>query len=128
MLLEKHLCENSVDQVCIYFPDPWPNAGRDIGRRVVRHDILHMISAILRRNGRLHIVTDSADYAAHTESVMEQACRCGFWSQLSSVKYEAGVREGGWNTRPITKYELKAKSEGRPVWDYVYLYNRSLHA
>lgn len=36
MLLDTSLREKCLDEVCIFFPDPWPNTERDGERRVVR--------------------------------------------------------------------------------------------
>jgi tRNA (guanine-N7-)-methyltransferase len=36
MLLETYLTDRCLDEVCIFFPDPWVNYERDGGRRVVR--------------------------------------------------------------------------------------------
>ena len=36
MLLDTALSEKCLDEVCIFFPDPWPNTERDGERRVVR--------------------------------------------------------------------------------------------
>ena len=36
MLLESYLKTRCLDEVCIFFPDPWPNTERDGERRVVR--------------------------------------------------------------------------------------------
>lgn len=36
MLLESYLTDRCLDEVCIFFPDPWVNFERDGGRRVVR--------------------------------------------------------------------------------------------
>jgi tRNA G46 methylase TrmB len=36
MLLETYLTDRCLDEVCIFFPDPWVNFERDGGRRVVR--------------------------------------------------------------------------------------------
>lgn len=36
LLLEVYLTDRCLDEVCIFFPDPWPNMERDGGRRVVR--------------------------------------------------------------------------------------------
>ena len=36
MLLDTSLSEKCLDEVCIFFPDPWPNTERDGERRVVR--------------------------------------------------------------------------------------------
>lgn len=42
MLLETYLTDTCLDEVCIFFPDPWPNTERDGERRVVRKgDILN---------------------------------------------------------------------------------------
>ena len=36
LLLEVYLTDRCLDEVCIFFPDPWPNMERDGERRVVR--------------------------------------------------------------------------------------------
>ena len=45
MLLEKYLTERCLDEVCIFFPDPWPNAERDGERRVVRKGKMHSVNS-----------------------------------------------------------------------------------
>ena len=44
MLLETYLTDRCLDEVCIFFPDPWVNVERDGGRRVVRKGKKHQIS------------------------------------------------------------------------------------
>ena len=72
LLLGSHLEENSIDEVCIYFPDPWPNNERDANRRIVRDEILYMLANVMKKDGMLKIVTDVEDYAAHVRSTMRK--------------------------------------------------------
>lgn len=42
LLLGTYLKDRCLDEVCIFFPDPWPNAERDSERRVVRKGLTQL--------------------------------------------------------------------------------------
>ena len=119
LLVEKHVPENSVDKVCIYFPDPWPNVERDLSRRIIRPDIISHISKIIKSDGVLHIITDVKEYADYSKTVMEKFSSIG-WN-LSSEIVQSPCHRSNDDSRAISKYELKAKELGHMIWNYEYV-------
>ena len=115
MLLEHHLSHQCLDIVCIYFPDPWPNAERDGERRVVRKQIIELLSKKLKTNGKLRIATDVREYAQHVKTIMAMfpQFRLNFESE-----HPPCTDIPSW--RPITKYERRAVDLGNSVWDFEY--------
>jgi len=121
ILLRSHLPEKCIDKICIFFPDPWPNAERDIGRRIIRSDVIEAACKVIKSGGILHLVTDVEEYAAHAKHVLEGFYGQG-WSLLDEFVAEPCERKEG-DLRAITKYEIKAKSLGHSIWDIKFVYN-----
>jgi len=101
------LAPGALDEIRVWFPDPWPKR-RHYVRRLVRPDVLVELVIRLRVGGSLHLATDVPDYAV----VMERVCA-------------ADVRLGGGRVdrpvwRPITRYEQRALDAGRRPVDLVY--------
>lgn len=72
VLFESHLLSKSLNEICVFFPDPWPNSIRDSERRVIRPYMLQLFASKLKDNGILHITTDVEDYANYIEDVILQ--------------------------------------------------------
>ncbi|MEL6177640.1 MAG: tRNA (guanosine(46)-N7)-methyltransferase TrmB [Myxococcota bacterium] len=115
-VLAYHLGEGVLDEVCIFFPDPWPHA-KDVSRRIVRPWVVGLVAQCLRPGGLLHLATDVDDYAHHMVRVMNAASG---WHN----RWDASI----WAPRPpwraLTKYERRAGEEGRSVWDLCFVYDR----
>ena len=60
-ILLENLKDDSLDQIFILFPDPWPKA-RHHKRRLINHDFLNILSKKLKNNSQLLIVSDHYDY------------------------------------------------------------------
>jgi tRNA (guanine-N7-)-methyltransferase len=115
--LSQNLVDKSINEVCIFFPDPWPNEERDGERRVVRASILDHLSQKLRPGGIIRIATDVEDYAKHVDSVFTyHGC---LWKCLDKVVSQP-TEMFKTRIRPITKYEKRALDLGHRVWDFVY--------
>ncbi len=97
----------SLDEVRVWFPDPWPKA-RQQRRRIVRPEITGMIVDRLCVGGVLHLATDIADYAEQMAAV------CDAEPRLSG----GAVERPSW--RPLTRYEQRGIEAGRDVVDLVY--------
>jgi len=115
MLLEHHLKPHCLDEVCIYFPDPWPNTERDGERRVVRKQIIDLLSKKMKSKGKLRIATDVKDYAQHVTTVMMTFPQFHLNYESEHIQCQDGP---SW--RPITKYESRAVELGNKVWDFEY--------
>mmetsp|Transcript_24492 Transcript_24492/g.40834 ORF Transcript_24492/g.40834 Transcript_24492/m.40834 type:complete len:371 (+) Transcript_24492:114-1226(+) len=149
VLLENHLPDGCLDEICIFFPDPWPKSGRDAERRVIRPRMLAQFGRLLKPGvGRIHIATDAEEYATHIEATFSAGNDAHTYWQLgaklchpptsrisatttsyqrSSVTGEHRTQSNSTcfeclNNRPVTKYERKAQAQGRAVWEYVYLF------
>lgn len=110
-----YLPDLSLDEVCVYFPDPWP-AGRDAGRRVIRPDIVNALSKKLKNNGLLRMATDVGDYASHIRNTI--ACfndsvgmhgKGGIYHLVRDEMHPPCV--GLPYYRDVTLYEKKAKEK-----------------
>lgn len=104
-VLRDVLPPGSLDEVRVFFPDPWPKA-RHAKRRLVTREFADLVAQRLRPGGRLHVATDSAGYA-------EQALRV-----LSEhPAYDVVARERG--SRPVTRFEQRGADAGRRSYDLV---------
>jgi tRNA (guanine-N7-)-methyltransferase len=117
MLLSGYVPDSSLSEVCVYFPDPWPNVDRDGGRRVIRQDILDLLSKLMKDGAVLRIATDVEDYASYVRDIMNQQKA---FQLLNEVCHPPCV--GGPDYRPVTKYERRAIELGHQIWDFEYKY------
>jgi tRNA (guanine-N7-)-methyltransferase len=111
-LLHRHLTEESLHAVRIYFPDPWPKR-RHHKRRLVTPKFVSLVASRLARGATLHLATDWEPYADE----MLAACT----AERALRNTAAGARfaaRPGW--RPLTKFERRAEQEGRIVRDLLF--------
>jgi tRNA (guanine-N7-)-methyltransferase len=109
----ERLPEASLRFVYLLHPDPWPKA-RHAKRRMINHGPLDLIAAKLRPGGEFRLGTDDPVYCRWAMMVMGQ--RRDFEWLAESAK-DFLTRPGGW---PETRYEAKARREGREVWYFRY--------
>jgi tRNA (guanine-N7-)-methyltransferase len=113
-LLEAVLVPDSLAEIRIFFPDPWPKR-RHRKRRLVQPAVVRLLASRLGPGATLHLATDWADYATEMRDV------CDAEPRLSNT---AAGRPDGWTprpaARPVTKFEARALAEGRVVRDLVY--------
>ena len=112
-LLSRQLAPATLDEVCIFFPDPWPRAG-DHARRIVRPWLRELLQRTLRPGGVLRVATDVPEYAAHTHALM------------TVDGWEPTCLPGGSVQRPSTVYERKGLEAGRPVVDLCFRHGPAL--
>ncbi|WP_308252136.1 tRNA (guanosine(46)-N7)-methyltransferase TrmB [Pseudonocardia sp. KRD291] len=114
-LLEGAVAPASLDGIRVYFPDPWPKR-RHHKRRLVAPDFAALAASRIRDGGTLHLATDWPDYADR----MREVCA----AQPALRLLDESAPGSGWSRRPdwrpMTKFEARAVSEGRPVRDLLY--------
>jgi len=93
----------SLDEVRLFFPDPWPKA-RHGKRRLVTTAFADLVADRLRPGGWLHVATDWAAYAAQVRQVLERHPRFG----------PVGSSRGD---RPLTRFERQGLAAGRRAHD-----------
>lgn len=94
-----------LDEVRVLFPDPWPKT-RHHKRRLVTPAFAELVAARLRPGGRLHVATDWPDYA---EQVLDAVAGCPLLDGGAVPRPD----------RPVTRFEQRARREGRAVVDVV---------
>jgi tRNA (guanine-N7-)-methyltransferase len=110
-LLRESVPEGSLDTVRIFFPDPWPKR-RHRKRRLVQPDVVALVASRLRVGGVLHLATDWADYATQMLAV------CSAEPRLRNCSADGWTPRPEW--RPVTKFEERARAEGREVRDLLF--------
>jgi tRNA (guanine-N7-)-methyltransferase len=107
VLLRDMLPPESLDELRVYFPDPWPKA-RHAKRRLVQQGFLDLAAHRLRPGGTLHIATDWAPYADQVRALM-----------TTHPSYDV-VHEGSRPaSRPVTRFEQQGLDAGRTSYDVV---------
>ncbi|MFV0374398.1 tRNA (guanosine(46)-N7)-methyltransferase TrmB [Microbacterium sp.] len=111
-VLEHLLPEGSVDEVWIFFPDPW-HKSRHHKRRLIAPDFPPLAARALRDGGRLRLATDWQDYAVQMREVLADAAdfRAGFEGEWAP-RYEGRV---------MTAFERKGLAKGREIRDLTYV-------
>ena len=99
--------------VYLLHPDPWPKA-RHAKRRMINHGPLDLIAAKMEPGGEFRLGTDDPTYCRWAMMIMNQR-RDFEW--LAESARDFLTRPGGW---PETRYEAKARREGREVWYFRY--------
>lgn len=110
-LLEKGLPAGSVDELWVFFPDPWAKA-RHQKRRLVDADFAAIAAQALRPGGVLRLATDWEDYAVQMREVMDAAP--GFTREFT------GDWADRFDGRIVTAFETKGANKGRAIRDLGY--------
>ena len=109
----ERLPDASLRFVYLLHPDPWPKA-RHAKRRMVNHGPLDQVAAKMEPGGEFRLGTDDPTYCRWAMMIMNQR-RDFEW--LAETPADFLMRPGGW---PETRYEAKARREGREVWYFRY--------
>lgn len=104
-LLREAVPEASLHGIRIFFPDPWPKR-KHRKRRLVRPEFVALATSRLRPGGVLHLATDWADYAVEMLAAVRS-------EQRLEGDTDGFTPRPGW--RPVTKFEQRARDEGRDV-------------
>lgn len=110
-VLEHRIPDETLNAVCIFFPDPWPKK-RHHKRRLIQPQFVALLRRKLKIGATLHLATDWEHYAQHMLHVLSQA-----------EGFENCVRVGGYalpGERPRTKFERRGQRLGHGVWDLVF--------
>lgn len=110
-LLESYLPAGSVDELWVFFPDPWKKA-RHTKRRLVSDDFMRIAARALRPGGVLRLATDWEDYAEQMREVGDAA--------ESFARDFTGEWAPRYDGRVLTAFEQKGMDRGRAIRDLVY--------
>ena len=103
LVLQKMFGDDSVAEIHIYFPDPWPRK-REQKRRIIRPEALAEMSRVLAPGGSGVYVTDHCEYFEAAAPLIAQV-------------FASETRIPGPADPPRTNYEAKYRAEGREIYE-----------
>ncbi len=112
-VLQHCIAEHSLQQVNIYFPDPWHKT-KHHKRRLIQPAFLELLHSRLAPNGLLHIATDWQPYAEHVLNTMQDQI---FFDNVAADNTFVSAQD---YDRPETKFERRGQRLGHGVWDMVF--------
>ncbi len=120
-LLDNLLEENSVDELWVFFPDPW-HKSRHHKRRLLSPDFASKVARVLKPGGIWRLATDWEEYALVMREVLEAH------PDFENVHAGEGATDedpiGGWaprwEGRTLTSFERKAGEAGHRAHDLTY--------
>lgn len=124
------LPEGSIDELWVYFADPWPKQ-RHHKRRLINPPFLDAVLPLLADGARFRLATDWAQYAQHMRAQLDPR------PELELLHPDGPRPEGdssdaippnmpttGWaprfEGRVKTGFESKGRAAGRLIWDLAY--------
>jgi tRNA (guanine-N7-)-methyltransferase len=110
-VFQQLLAPGSVDEVRIFFPDPWPKK-RHHKRRLVQAAFVDLVAERLKPDGLLWLATDVAEYA---ECMIEVLA-----TQPALVPEHPGIGDASTASRPETRFEARGRALGHAVRDLRY--------
>ncbi|MBD9699100.1 tRNA (guanosine(46)-N7)-methyltransferase TrmB [Flavimobilis sp. GY10621] len=108
------LAPASVDEVWVFFPDPWHKT-RHHKRRLVQPSFCDEVARVLRPGGVWRLATDWEPYADHVREVLR-----GRADLVPLVAGSDGVVER-FDGRVLTTFEAKGLRAGRTITDLAYV-------
>jgi tRNA (guanine-N7-)-methyltransferase len=113
-VLAHQVAPASLDEVLLYFPDPWPKK-RHHKRRIVQPAFAALVADRLKPGGRFKLATDWEPYAAWMLEVLD-----------ASPGFANAAAGGGCVDRPqrsATRFERRGQRLGHRVFDLEYVRN-----
>jgi len=111
-VLEHEVADGALDEIRIYFPDPW-HKKRHHKRRLVNPGFAALLVRKLAADGRLHLATDWQDYAEQMWDVLDAT-----HGIVNRAGARGAVPRPDW--RPQTHFETRGQKLGHGVWDLLY--------
>jgi tRNA (guanine-N7-)-methyltransferase len=115
----ERLPEQSIDEVRIFFPDPWPKK-RHFKRRLIQPEFLQQLHGAMKDHGLVRLATDWAEYA---EWMVEHfAEHPGFELLADHIRQDASstLTNSSDGVRDVTKFEARGQRLGHEIRDLQY--------
>ena len=108
-VLERQVPDSSLDEVLLYFPDPWPKK-RHHKRRIVQPAFVALVAHKLKPGGTFRLATDWAPYSEHMLEVLSASA--AFANRAPDGRFVPRPA-----ARPLTKFERRGERLGHEVFD-----------
>ena len=112
-VLQCQIPPESLDELQLLFPDPWPKA-RHHKRRIVQPAFASLVASRLKASGRFHLATDWEPYAQDMLSVLS-GCEA-----LRNCAADAGFSERLME-RSATRFERRGERLGHTVRELLFM-------
>jgi len=123
-VLNHDIADATLDEVRIYFPDPW-HKKRHHKRRLIQLEFVALLATKLKAGGLLHLATDWEDYARQMHEVGAAEPRLRNVAGTGPVDDASGdalvrgtVDRPAW--RRQTHFEARGLKLGHGVWDLLF--------
>jgi tRNA (guanine-N7-)-methyltransferase len=111
-VLAQQIPEQSLDEVIILFPDPWPKK-RHHKRRLVQSAFIELVTDRLPAGGRIRMATDWQPYAEEMLATLQ-----------ANPRLQNLAADGTYIPRPadriVTRFEKRGERLGHDVWDLAF--------
>ncbi len=111
-VLRDEFAPASIDEIRVWFPDPWPKA-RHHKRRLVSPAFVALAASRLVPGGVLHLATDWQDYAEQMRAALAGE------PLLEPDPSNADGFDAGEGMRASTHFERRGRRLGHGVWDLI---------
>lgn len=128
-VLSNCLPNSSLDEVHIFFPDPW-HKKRHHKRRLIQTSFIDLLAHVVKAGGVVKLGTDWQDYAQQMLSVLDShhafqnIAHCDRDKTDLSSSLTPPEQESGFvarpEHRPLTRFERRGHRLGHGVWDLAY--------
>lgn len=107
LFFRDYVADGSVEAIHVFFPDPWWKT-RHRKRRLFTPEFAAACTRALRAGGKLHVVSDVADYFADIEQLIaaQPALRPAPLATQEEPRHDMDY---------LTNFERKYRKEGRPI-------------
>ena len=110
-MIDEYCSKNSLSEVWIFFPDPWPKK-KHFKRRLIDKYFFHKIKTYLKYGATINIASDSKSYISQILRTIHQVQADFLWVNQSKSEWEYDSE-----TLPDTKYYKKALENGlKPLY------------
>lgn len=111
-VLTHQFADDSLDEIFIFFPDPWPKT-RHHKRRLIQRPFAELLARKLHRDGVLRLATDWQPYAEQMREVLDSCAALANCAGPGEFASRPAVR-------PLTRFERRGQRLGHGVWDLEY--------
>ena len=105
-LLDEYCAENTISEIWILFPDPWPK-NRHFKRRLINDSFFLKVKKFLKHKSYIHIASDSKSYISEILNCVFKLKKDYLWVNQSKDDWEYAKL-----SLPKTKYFKKALKNG----------------
>lgn len=116
LFFHNYLTHQSVEDVHVYFPDPWWKS-KHRKRRVLNESYMHDVIRVLKDEGRFHFWTDVEEYFLSTSKLLKDF-------PMLEGPFDVDVRPAEHDMDYQTHYERRTRRYERPVYRSLYVLHR----